>query len=105
MIDLYHILINAEVRAIGDDVEKAVFIIFNFFQDSDFSITSLCNALSISRHTLKNRLMSFFSGYTEHELTKPRYLAPIHEEKLAEAVINSEDKKESLSKDDVLQMV
>jgi len=105
MKEISSILATAEVRAIPDNVEKAVYSLFNSLLDEEISFRSLCSSLNISRHTLKNRLKSIFSGYTKHFLHKPTYLAPIYDEQLAELVWKSEDSLASIPKDEIIEAV
>jgi len=105
MKEISSIWATAEVRAIPDNVEKAVYILFNSLPDEEISFRSLFSSLNISRHTLKNRFKSIFAGYTEHLLHKPTYLAPIYEEQLAELVWKSEDSLASIPKDEIIEAV
>lgn len=74
---------SAEIRDIVDDVGKAAYILQNYIGELQSSLTELCSYFNISRPALKARMKSLCLGYTKHDKAKPRYLAPIHEQRLA----------------------
>ena len=84
------LLANADIRAIPDNVGRAAFILQNYCGELEFSLTNLCSFFNISRPALKARMASLCLGYTVHNKSKPRYLAPIHEETLAEFLCNQQ---------------
>jgi len=94
-----------QVRALKDDIGRAVFVLLYYCGDLKFSLRNLCSYFKISRPSLKCRLLSIFMGYTDHDINKQRYLAPFHEECLAEILKQRHDCLESVPREEVLLMV
>ena len=86
------LLASAEIRAISDNVGRAAFILQNYCGDLKFSLTELCSFFNIGRPALKARIISLCLGYIKHDKKKPRYLAPIHEQRLAEILGSKQGK-------------
>lgn len=82
---------TSEIRAIPDEPGKAAYVLQNYCGDLEISQTSLSHFFDISRAELKGRLVSIFMGYTSHGYSKPKYLAPIHEQRLAEYICHQQE--------------
>lgn len=82
---------NAAIRSISDDIGKAAYILQNYCGEYEFTLTKLCESFNTSRPALKARIISIALGYTDHSLSKTKYLSPKHEQELAEMICFSQE--------------
>jgi hypothetical protein len=96
---------ESELRDLVDKVDKAVYILRNYSGEVKLTVRGVCDYFKITRDRCRNRMWSILLGYTEHTVDKPRYLAPVHESRLANILDLNNRKNNSSIKDELLLMV
>src|SRR5579872_3994292 len=84
--ELDKITASSEIRTIPDRIDKAVKIMFDYCGDEKIKKSDLEKYFNIDNKTLQRRVWSTLLGYTDHDKSKPRYLAPVWEEHLSENI-------------------
>ena len=103
--ELRNLCLDAEMRVLNDDADKAVHVLLNYTGNVYLSQTSICDYFNISRNTLKKRLWSTLLGHTDHSVKNPRYLALCHEQDLYNITKIRGEKRDSVTDDELLEIV
>jgi len=96
---------TAELRGIPENEEKVIFILQNYDGDFVFTLTELCAFFDVNRRTLQRRMASIFLGYSDHSQNKIRYLAPVHDDSIAEIIVKHDNSLKAIDVDEIPAMV
>jgi len=94
-----------QIRDLYDNITRAAFILINYCGEYKFSIRQLSRSFKVNRRSIERRVLRILEGHTTHDCKKTRYLSEFHESCLAEILRQSEDKRESISDEEVFQMI
>src|SRR4051794_7427347 len=103
--ELKYLSAHSELRDMIDKIDKAVYIMRHYAGEVKFTLRGICDYYDLNRDTLQARVWSTLLGYTEHTVKKPRYLALIHEARLADILDQNQKQNNSTSKDELLLLV
>jgi hypothetical protein len=103
--ELDALMATAEIRSIPDKINKAVKILFDYCGELDIKKYHLEQYFEINNKTLQRRVWSMFLGYNEHTKDKPRYLAPVWEEYLADLMDFSKKNLQTIGMEELKELV
>jgi hypothetical protein len=103
--DIGLLMATQAVAEIEDPVCKAVYIFRNYAGDQVLSMSSIISYFKITLDQFRHRVWSTILGYTNHTGKKPRYMAPVHEERLAEIIDLNLKKNDKIRKEEILSIV
>jgi hypothetical protein len=93
------------VKEFVDKLDKIVYILMNYVGEEKITANQLALYFNVSRNSIRKRMWSTFLGYKVHDKSKPKYLAPLYEEKIADALDLKNKKMNSVIKEEVTTMV
>ncbi len=91
----------SEIRAAGDDLDKAVCILRTYVGEVKLTKRGICSYFSVSRMALRRRLWSILLGYNQHVKSKNRYLSTKWELHLSDLIDSSRNSGNSVTIDEL----
>lgn len=103
--EIQRTLNESDYRKITSKAFKAAFFLHNDTSDLDFTHGILADACGVSRSQIPKALWKLLMGYTDLKRNSPYFLAPRHEEWLADRVHEAKMMKSPKTREEIIQMV